>query len=325
MSLRICVCKRGFQRVMSILRDALPHDEIIECAAEEVAAIAQEVDVLIPIMSRIPPEALASPRLKLVQQYGVGLEIVDIPAATRAGKYVANVPSVGTGNAESVAEIAIAHMLMLARELPLAFQRVQERRFGGPLSASLWGSTVLILGYGGIGEEIARRLAGFGTRVIAVSKHGPGGARQRDLSVPLSRHVTFAELHSVLPEADHVVIGAPATPENIGLVNAEMITRMKRGVFIVNIARGQVIDYHALLEGLRSGQVAGAGLDVFWQEPFDPNDPLLKENVIATPHIGGVTLASLQGIGRAVIENIERLRRGEIPACCANPEVQRPR
>jgi phosphoglycerate dehydrogenase-like enzyme len=323
--LRVALCVRGYQRIFEILRDALPGDEVFECGADEVVLAARDADVLIPIMTRIPPAALASPRLKLVQQYGVGLDIVDIAAATAAGVWVANVPSVGTGNAESVAELAIAHLLMLTRQLPLAQQRFRERRFGAPLAQSLWRSTVLILGYGGIGEEIARRLAGFGCRVIAVSQHGPQGLRPRDPSVPLARHVAMADLHEVLGEADAVVIGAPATPENLSLVNAAMIARMKRGVYVVNIARGQVLDYAALLAGLRSGHIAGAGLDVFWQEPFDPGDPLLLENVIPTPHVGGVTVRSLEGIALAVAANLDALRAGQPLACCVNPQATKAR
>ena len=319
--MRIGLCVKGFQRVLAILREGLPQDDVFECSATEVAVAAQEADVLIPVMTPIPAAALASPRLKLVQQYGVGLDVVDIPAATQAGVLVANVPSVGTGNAESVAELAIAHLLMLSRQVPLAQQRFRERRFSGPMSDALWGGTVLILGYGGIGQEIARRLAGFGCKVIAVSRHGATGPRVRDPSVPLAAHVSFAALHTVIGEANAVIVAAVATPDNVGLVDAGMIAAMKPGVFIVNIARGQVIDYQALLEGLRSGQVAGAGLDVFWQEPFDPEDPLLQENVIATPHVGGVTVASLAGIGAAVVANIEALRAGRVPACCVNPEA----
>jgi len=222
--------------------------------------------------------------------------------------------------------------------------KFQQGKLGSPMGDALWHSTVLILGYGGIGEEIARRLQGFGCRVVAVSRHGPQGARLRDATVPLACHVAMDRLGEVLGEADAVVVAAPATPDNLGLVDAAMIARMKPGVRLVNIARGQVIDYHALLAGLRSGQIAGAGLDVFWQEPFDPQDPLLAENVIATPHIGGVamtfsassgpcrlltvtphiggvTVSSLQGIAQAVAANINRLRSGQPLAACANAEA----
>lgn len=319
--LRVCLCVRGYQRILDLLRQALPDDELIDCAPEDVVQAAAAADVLIPLITRIPNDALASPRLRLIQQYGVGLDVVDLPAATRAGIPVANVPSVGSGNAESVAELAIALLLMLARQLPQAMAKFQQGKLGSPMGDALWHSTVLILGYGGIGEEIARRLQGFGCRVIAVSRHGPQGARLRDATVPLACHVAMDRLDEVLGEADAVVVAAPATPDNLGLVDAAMIARMKPGVRLVNIARGQVIDYHALLAGLRSGQIAGAGLDVFWQEPFDPQDPLLAENVIATPHIGGVTVSSLQGIAQAVAANINRLRSGQPLAACANAEA----
>ncbi len=317
--MRIGLCTRGFGRLSEILHELLPQDEIFECAASEVVARAADLDVIIPIVARIPAPTFQSSRLKLVQQYGVGLDSIDIPAATAAGVWVANVPSVGTGNAESVAELAIAHLLMLSRDMPLAFRRFRERRFSSPLGSCLWQSTVVILGYGGIGEEIARRLSGFGTRIIAVSRHGPGGTRPRDPAVHLDLHVGAEDTQRVVREADYVVVAAPASPENIGLVDAAVFACMKPGTFIVNIARGPVIDYHALLAALRTGQVRGAGLDVFWQEPFDPDDPLLTENVIATPHVGGVTERSLFGIGQAVAANVERVRRGEIPLCCVNP------
>ncbi|MEE2983842.1 MAG: 2-hydroxyacid dehydrogenase [Pseudomonadota bacterium] len=323
--MRIGICIRGYTRIFDLLSEALPHDEVFECDRTEVVEVSKDTDVFIPTVAPIPAEAFLAPRLTLVQQYGVGLDSVDIPAATRAGVLVANIPSVGTGNAESVAEFAIAHMLMLSRHIPTAFEQFREKRVGSPLGGCLWQSTVVILGYGGIGEEIARRLAGFGTRIIAVSRHGPNGPRPRDPSVHLDRHVGVEEMDDALGEADYVVVAAPATPENIGLVDVSVFAYMKPGTYIVNIARGPVIDYDALLAALRDGRVAGAGLDVFWNEPFDPDDPLFKENVIATPHIAGVTERSLVGIGKAVAANIECVRKGEVPVCCVNPEAGRGR
>ncbi|NNL84372.1 MAG: hydroxyacid dehydrogenase [Myxococcales bacterium] len=319
--MRIGVCIRGYKRIMELLRECLPDDEIFDCDREEVIAVAGDADVLIPTIAPIPEAAFTGARLKLVQQYGVGLDSVDIPAATRAGVLVANVPSVGTGNAESVAELAIAHMLMLSRSMPRAFERFREKKVGSPFGNCVWGSTVAILGYGGIGEEIARRLAGFGVRLVAVSRHGPGGSRKRDPSVHLDLHVGAEKMGDAVAEADYVVVAAPATPENIGLVDERIVARMKPGAYIVNIARGPVIAYEPLLEGLRSGRIAGAGLDVFWTEPFDPADPLLEQNVIATPHVGGATERSLWGIAQAVARGVEAVRRGELPPCCANPEA----
>lgn len=282
--------------------------------------VSGEADVYIPVMRQTQTPAADTP-LKLIQQFGVGLEGVDIPAATRAGVLVANVPSVGSGNAESVAELAICLMMMLGRQLPAAMSRFKERRFSGPVGRALMGSTVLILGYGGIGEEIARRLSGFGTRIIAVSRHGPHGMRSRDPRVSVHEHVSSEGLMAVVGEADYIVVAAPASASNVGLVDARVLAAAKPGAYLVNIARGQVVDYAALLEALRSGHLAGAGLDVFWQEPFEPADPLFDYNVIATPHVGGVTEESLNGIGAAVACNIERLMRGELPHNCVNPEI----
>jgi phosphoglycerate dehydrogenase-like enzyme len=319
MTMRIGLCIRGYTRILDILKEALPEDDVFECDASEVVELAAQTDIFLPTVAPITAAAFVAPRLKLVQQYGVGLDSVDIPAATAAGVMVANVPGVGTGNAESVAELAIAHMLMLSRQMPAAIQSVREKRFGTPLGNCLWQSTVVILGYGGIGEEIARRLAGFGVRIIAVSRQGAGGSRVRDASVKVDLHLDAAGAGDAVAEADYIVVAAPASPENIGLVDSALFARMKRGAYIVNIARGPVIDYDALLAALRDGRVAGAGLDVFWHEPFDPDDDLLKQNVIATPHIGGATERSLFGIGQAVAANVERVRRGEFPVCWANP------
>ena len=263
--MRIGLCVRGFTHIRQLLEELLPHDEVIECDRRDIRERSADCAVLVPIVTPIPAEVLRYPNLKLIQQYGVGLDIVDIPAATQAGVMVANVPSVGTGNAESVAELAIAHMLMLSRNLPLALQRFQEQRFSSPLGQCLWRSTVVILGYGGIGEEIARRLAGFGVRIIAISRHGPAGSRARDATVKVDLHVPQTQMLTVLGEADFLVVAAPASPENMGLVDTMVLAHLKPGAFIVNIARGPVIDYNALLAALREGRLAGAGLDVFWQ------------------------------------------------------------
>lgn len=319
--MRILVCHKGYKRIIAILEELLPEDEIVECGRGKIAALAQEFDVLVPIVSPLPAEVYTSPRLKLIQQYGVGLDPVDIPAATRAGIPVANIPSGGTGNAESVAELTFALMLMLARSIPEAFERFQDGQLGATMGRTIEGSTVTILGYGDIGQEVARRLAGWRARVVAVSRSGPGGTRARDAGVPLDLHVDASKAGDAVAEADFVVVGAPATPENYGLVGRELFARMKPSAYIVNIARGPVIDYDALLEALREGRIAGAGLDVYWTEPFPPDDPLFQYNVITTPHIGGGTDLSLRGIATAFARQVDRLRNGEPLVACANPEV----
>lgn len=303
---------------MQILQEELPTDEILACAPDAVAEAAREADVLIPTVSPIGDEALRSPRLKLVQQYGAGLDSVDIAAATRYGVYVANVPSAGTGNAESVAELALLLMLALARQYPRAQECLQQRKLGTPMGRALKGRTVAIIGFGGIGRAVARRLAGFEMRILAVSRRGPHGRAEEFADIPVDFHGAPDSLHDVLRQADFVILALPLNDDTRGLIGQAEFACMKPDAFLINVARGPVVDYEALLSALQTRRIAGAGLDVFWYEPFDPQDPLFSYTVIATPHIGGATDLSLRGIAKKVAENINRVRRGEVPLNCVN-------
>ena len=315
--MRIYFCREGLSYIMGILQNELPEDEVLCCAPEKVAEAARDAEVLIPTVSRIGEDALSSPRLKLVQQYGAGLDSVDIPAATRFGVHVANVPSAGTGNAESVAELALLFMLALARKYPRSQECLQQRMLGTPMGMALKGRTAAIIGYGGIGQEVARRLAGFEMQILAVSRRGPKAGE-----VPADFHGGQETLHEVLRQADFVIVAPPLNAETRGLLGQAEFACLKPDAFVINVARGPVLDYDALLAALKDGRIAGAGLDVFWYEPFDPTDPIFSFNVIATPHIGGATDLSLQGIAKKVAENVNRVRRGETPLNCVNAEAQ---
>ena len=166
--MRIYFCREGLTGIMNILQRELPDDEVLACAPNQVVETARNADVLIPTVSPIPAAAFDSTRVRLVQQYGAGLDTVDIPAATRAGVYVANVPSAGTGNAESVAELSILFMLALSRKYPQTQESLQQRKLGAPMGQTLKGRTAAIIGFGGIGQELAKRLAGFEMKVLAV-------------------------------------------------------------------------------------------------------------------------------------------------------------
>jgi phosphoglycerate dehydrogenase-like enzyme len=315
--MRIYFCREGLTYIMNILQQQLPEDEIVACAQEKVPDAALEADVLIPTVSRIGEEALRSHRLKLVQQFGAGLDSVDIPAATRHGIYVANVPTAGTGNAESCAELAILFMLTLARHYPRTQESLQQRKLGAPLGMTLKSRTAAIIGFGGIGQELARRLAGFEMKVLAVSRRGPKAG-----DVPVDFHGAQNSLHEVLRQADFVIAAPPLNDDTRGMIGQAEFACMKPTAFIINVARGPVLDYDATLAALKEGRIAGAGLDVFWYEPFDPNDPIFSYNVIATPHIGGATDLSLQGIAGRVADNVNLIRRGEAPLNCANEGVK---
>jgi phosphoglycerate dehydrogenase-like enzyme len=296
-----------------LLRGELPRDEILECSPEEVARVAQQVEVLVPLIARVGEEALASPRLRLVQQFGAGLDGVSIDAASRHGIYVANVPSAETANADSVAELAILLMLALARRWSRAQENLRVHRVGAPVGTTLMGKTAAIVGFGGIGRVLARRLRGLGVRVVAVSRRGP-----REEKGEADLHVAVSALEEVLGQADFVIVATPLNEETRGMIDRRVFASMKRGAFLVNVARGPVVEREALVEALESGRLAGAGLDVFWEEPPDPADPIFALEVVATPHIGGATDVSLQEIARGVAENVNRLRRGEVPRNCVN-------
>jgi phosphoglycerate dehydrogenase-like enzyme len=312
----ILICTPHFPHCAETLRRYLPEDNIHSCPADQVRAAAAEVDVLIPAMYRVTAEVIACTSAKLIHQFGVGLEGVDIPAATSRGIYVANVPGQeGAGNAASVAEHAIFLMLALARKFPRALDNVQRRVFGALLGLSLTGKTVAILGVGSIGMELARRLRGFHTRVLGI-KQNPAEALRQELGLAFLGRP--GDLAQVLAEADFVVSALPVTPATRGVIDAAALARMKTSAFLINVGRGPVIDHEALLAALSRGVIAGAGLDVFWDEPVDPNDPLFQQNVIATPHIAGVTDLSYNDIARGLAANVNRIRAGLPPINCIN-------
>ncbi len=190
---------------------------------------------------------------------------------------------------------------------------MQQRKLGAPMGQTLKGRTAAIVGFGGIGQELATRLHGFEMKVLAVSRRGP---KAGDVAVDF--HGAADTLHSLLRQADFVIVAPPLNDDTRSLIGQEEFACLKPNAFLINVARGPVVDYDALLAALKDGRIAGAGLDVFWQEPFDPTDPIFSYNVIATPHIGGATDLSLQGIAKKVAENINRVRRGEVPMNCVN-------
>ena len=318
--MKIVLCRQGFSAIQKMLQGLLPDDEIICCAPEEISRVAMDADVLIPAITPLGVAELSLPKLKLVQQFGAGLDAVDIPAASQQGVYVANVPAAGTGNAESVAEVALMLMLALARKFPQAQQNICDGVVAGPTGLSLKGRTALIVGYGGIGHEIARRLSGFEMELLAVSRSGAKNTAE-EKALPLAQHRSGEALHELLPLADFVILAPPLNADTRGLMAVAEFALMKSSAFVVNVARGGVIDYAALLDALQNQRISGAGLDVFWQEPVDPCDPLFDHNVIATPHIGGATDLSFKGIASRVADNIRRVKRGEMPVNCVNGKV----
>lgn len=317
--MRVMICTTHFPHCAEVLRQHLPDDTIIACPAEQVVARAAEADVLVPAMYRVDARVIDTTSATLINQFGVGIEGVDIPAATRRGIYVANVPGhEGAGNAASVSEHAIFLMLGLARRYAEAQTSVRKRVLGAPLGTALMGKTVAILGVGSIGRQLALRLKPFRVRLLGIKQH-PSDALTRELGLDFLG--TQHDLTQVLAQADFVVLALPVTPATRAMLNAAAFAAMKDTAFVINVARGPVIDHDALVEALAQGHIAGAGLDVFWDEPTDPDDPLFRYNVIATPHTAGVTDLSYNDIARGLAANVNRIRAGQPPINCVNREA----
>jgi phosphoglycerate dehydrogenase-like enzyme len=309
--MRIVFCGDVFASSRDLLRERLPpgaNDEIVVWRNPADLGEAGRADVLIPMMSRIDAAVMDAVEPRLIQQWGSGLEGVDIAAARARGIAVANVPASGS-NAESVAEHAILLMLALLRELPAAAANVRAGVLGTPVGRALSGATVCLYGLGTIALALARRLRGFDVWLIGITRD-PAAPKVGAYS--LDRCYSSADRDAAFRETDVLVVCLRLNAETRGIVGAEVFAALKPGAYLVNTGRGPLVDYAALSSALDSGRLAGAGLDVFWQEPISPEDPLLaRPNVVATPHIAGVTDRSYGDIAAVVSANIERLRRGE--------------
>jgi len=313
--MKILFCTDAFKPGVERLKALLPGYEITVCRKEEVRENLEGVQVIIPAHAKIDEAVLKRGSFVLIQQFGVGLDSVDIDAATKHGVYVANVPSKGSGNSASVAEQAIFLMIALARRYPQCQKSVSAGIVGDPIGRALAGKTVGIIGLGNVGQDLVKRLKGFEVRLIGIEKESSESLRKElDLEFLGVRE----DLDYFLKASDFVVLCAILTEETRNIIGKNELQKMKPTSFLVNVARGGLINKEALGWALKEGVIAGAGLDVFWEEPIDPNDSLFNYNVIATPHIAGVTDISYDGVAKAVVENIKRMERGEPLLNCIN-------
>src|SRR5512143_1374302 len=232
----------------------------------ELAQLLPGIDGYIAGLDDINAQALQSAdRLKVIARYGVGVDKVDLVAAHQKGIVVTNTPG---ANSVSVAELALGLMLALARQIPEAVDAVHQGKWPRYSGLSLEGKTIGILGLGAIGKQLARRLAGFDCRILA---HDPFA----DAAFAKNNHVELAALDKLVEQADFISLHLPLLPETRGMVNDAFLNRMKKGSFLINTSRGEVLDEEALLRALQSGHLKGAGLDAFTIEPPDPKNPLL--------------------------------------------------
>jgi D-3-phosphoglycerate dehydrogenase len=263
-------------------------------------------------------EARAAPHLQVVARHGVGYDLVDVPALTRH-----RIPLMvtGTANSPSVAEQALHFMLALAKRSVALDAMVRERRWSQRLSEALptdlFGKTLLVVGFGRIGTRIAKACLALGMTVRVYDPYVPAAA------VAGAGCIAETDLDAALPLADFVTIHCPKTLQTVGMFGAERLARMKPAAYLVNTARGGIIDEIALHSALTAGVIAGAGLDVFEREPpHDDNALLSLPNVIAAPHMAGVTREGMDRMAVSVAENLLSVLDGQ-PKLenVINPEV----
>jgi D-3-phosphoglycerate dehydrogenase len=282
---------------------------------ELLAALATANAVLVRSATKMDAEAIAAaPNLKIIARAGVGLDNVDIPAATAAKVLVVNAP---TSNIVSAAELAVSLLLAVARNvvpanLALKDGKWKRSQFGG---VELQDKTVGIIGMGKIGMLVATRLAGFDMKFVAYDPYvtvAPTGGPKIEM-VPLDQ---------LLAVSDFITIHIPKTAETTGLINAAALKKMKPTAFVINAARGGVLDETALYQALVAGELAGAGLDVYATEPCTDSQLFALDNVVATPHLGASTEEAQEKAGVAVAESVVAAFAGaEVPGAVNAQEI----
>ncbi|XP_073288145.1 uncharacterized protein [Primulina huaijiensis] len=291
--------------------DVVPFEDVPDVIGNYDMCVVKDLRLTSDIISR-------ANQMKLIMQFGVGLEGVDIKAATNCGIKVARIPSDATGNATSCAEMAIYLMLGLLRKQYDMRIAVRQKQLGNPIGDTLIGKTVFLMGFGNIGIHLAKRLRPFGVKILATKRTWPspswnsasfnGYGTDDDLVDEKGGHGDILKFAS---QADIVVCCLSLNSETVGIVDKVFISSMKKGALLINIARGRLLDYDAVLYHLKTGHLGGLGIDVAWTEPFDPDDAILRfPNVVITPHVAGVTEYSYRSMAKVVGDVALQLHAG---------------
>ncbi|MCT4662259.1 MAG: phosphoglycerate dehydrogenase [Tissierellales bacterium] len=304
---RVIITERVDDEGVKLLEKELDVDICLNISREELLAKIENYDAIIVRSATMIDKELMerATRLKVVGRAGNGTDNIALQEATERGIIVANTPA---SNTMSAAELAIALLLGVSRNVTQANNYIksgkwERNRFKG---VELYGKTLGIIGLGRIGSLVAQRMNGFGMKVIA---YDPYIAEDRFKRFKTEKR---EELKTLIEESDFITLHTPKTKETIGMIGKQEIEWMKDGVRIVNDARGGIIDEQALLEGIKSGKIASAGLDVHEKEPCVDNPLFEFENVIVTPHIGASTIEAQVNVGVTVAEQVVSALNGEI-------------
>jgi D-3-phosphoglycerate dehydrogenase / 2-oxoglutarate reductase len=304
---------------VELLRENFEVDLGLEMSEQELMDSIGGYDaILVRSATQVTPELIErAERLKVIGRAGTGVDNVDIPAATRRGIVVANAPE---SNSVAAAEHTLALALALCRNVPQAQATLvagdwERSRFKG---AELYGKTIGVVGFGRIGQLVAKRAQGFEMEVLAFDKF-VSAERFRELGVE-----GVAELDDLLGRADVVTLHVPKTPETVGLIGSDALAAMKKGARLVNCARGELVDLDAVLVALESGKLAGAALDVFPSEPFTDHPIFAREDVVVTPHLGASTAEAQDRAGVVTAEQVTAALTGGVVTNAVNIAAVRP-
>ncbi|MGD0922839.1 MAG: D-glycerate dehydrogenase [Terriglobia bacterium] len=290
-----------------------PEDGALQPA--QLGAACRDVEGLLVVGGRVNEEVLKdAPRLRVVANCGVGYDNIDVAACTARGIVVTNTPGVLT---DTTADLAFALLMAVARRVVEGDRLVREGRWQWSM---LWGAdihhqTLGLYGFGRIGQALARRGRGFEMRVIYHDVQRAGAEIERELAAQ------FVDQETLLRESDFLSLHVPLTPETHHLIGARELTLMKPFAFLINTARGKVVDEEALVEALKSHRIAGAGLDVFEHEPHLHPELAKLENVVLLPHLGSATAETRLKMALLAVENLLAALDGRRPPNIVNPEV----
>lgn len=277
--------------------------------AAQVVLCGNDLRVDAPLLDQCPG-------LKAVAKLGVGLDTIDIPAATQKRVLVFNTP--GT-NTQAVADHTFALILSAARKILYCDRSLRENRWEHTkiMGFEIWGKTLGLIGLGAIGRAVAKRAKGFEMHVVAHDPFWPD-AFAREYGIER------LELKPLLKTSDIVSIHSPLTPENKGLFNARTLSLMKPSAFLINTARGEIVHEADLYQALKEGKLAGAGIDVFEQEPPMHSPLMALENVVLSPHTAAFTQDALKNMSQSIAAQILAFASGKLPEFSVNPKVWKP-
>ncbi len=282
---------------------------------DRLSQIIHEYDAIVAGLDDYTAKVLEkAERLKILARYGVGIDNVDLKKATELGIIVTYTPG---ANTIAVAEHTFSLILSLIKNIPKLNEAAKRGEWGGKreLNRELYGKVLGIVGLGSIGRAVAAMAKGFGMEVIAYSPR----VKKEDAE---KIGVKLVSLEELLQKSDVVSIHTSYSPQKYHLIGERQLKMMKKTAYLVNTARGELIDEKALVNALKNGDIAGAALDVFEHEPPSPDNELLKlDNVIVTPHAASHTWEAVRRMGEMVTEDIEAVLKGLKPKNIANPEV----